>query len=75
MPIINISMADSTKVVCPYLVKIELIIQTYCLYNHLCQDLLLRFIRFLNKRRKEVFPIHVSAQWYCVHALNVHRVL
>jgi len=37
----RISMAESTKVISPYLVKIELIIQTYCLYNHLCYGLIL----------------------------------
>jgi len=36
-----ISMAESTKVVSPYLVKTWLIIQTYCLYNHLCYSLIL----------------------------------
>jgi len=63
-------MAENTHVISPYFFKIELIIQKYCLYNHLCYGMILRSNTFCKYTKinfiQKVFPFHVCAQWYYV---------
>jgi len=71
-------MAESTKVISPYLVKIELIIVTYCLYNHLCYGLILCPKTFSKHTKmnfiQKVLPFHVCAQSRYVYVLSAQRV-
>jgi len=71
-------MDESTKVISPYLIKIELITETYCLYNHLCYGLIFCPNTFSKHTKmnfiQKVFPFHVCAQRYYVHVLSAQRV-